>query len=49
MEDSSNPANNVQALIGKRVDVLDKGYVELQSVMGDDLSIVNAARVSFLG
>lgn len=25
------------------------GYVELQDVMGDDLSIVNAARVSYLG
>ncbi len=39
----------VQGLIGRRVDVLDKGYVELQSLMGDDLAIVNAARVSFLG
>ena len=48
MTDSVNSVN-VQALIGKRVDVLDKGYVELQAVMGDDLSIVNAARVSFLG
>ena len=36
-------------LIGKRVNVLDKGWVELQDVMGDDLAIVNAARVSFLG
>lgn len=36
-------------LIGKQVQVLDKGYIELQSVMGDDLSIVNAARTSFLG
>jgi thymidylate synthase (FAD) len=35
--------------IGKRVQVLDQGWVELQDVMGDDLSIVNAARVSFLG
>src|SRR5260221_6875325 len=48
MTDSINSVN-VQALIGKRVDVLDKGYVELQAVMGDDLSIVNAARVSYLG
>src|SRR5258708_39187142 len=48
MTDSINSVH-VQALIGKRVDVLDKGYVELQAVMGDDLSIVNAARVSFLG
>jgi thymidylate synthase (FAD) len=35
--------------IGRRVDVLDKGWVELQDLMGDDLAIVNAARVSFLG
>ena len=38
-----------QELIGKRVEVLDRGWVELQDVMGDDLAIVNAARVSFLG
>jgi thymidylate synthase (FAD) len=36
-------------LIGKRVAVLDKGWIELQALMGDDLAIVNAARVSFLG
>jgi thymidylate synthase (FAD) len=35
--------------IGKRVEVLDQGWIELQDVMGDDLAIVNAARVSFLG
>ncbi len=44
-----NQVNTVPNLIGKRVEVLDKGYVELQALMGDDLSIVNAARVSFLG
>lgn len=38
-----------QELIGKRFPVLDKGFVELQDMMGDDLAIVNAARVSFLG
>ena len=38
-----------QELVGRQVAVLDKGFVELQSIMGDDLSIVNAARVSFLG
>jgi len=32
-----------------RIEVLDKGYVELQDVMGDDNAIVAAARVSFLG
>lgn len=43
-------------LIGHRVDVLDKGWVELLDLMphpgsgiSGDLAIVNAARVSFLG
>jgi thymidylate synthase (FAD) len=36
-------------MIGKRVPVLDKGWVELQDLMGDDNAIVAAARVSFLG
>jgi thymidylate synthase (FAD) len=36
-------------LLGKRFPVLDKGWIELQDLMGDDLAIVNAARVSFLG
>lgn len=36
-------------LIGKRISILDKGWIELQDLMGDDLAIVNAARVSFLG
>ncbi len=36
-------------LIGKRVNVLDKGWIELQDMMGNDLAIVNAARVSFMG
>lgn len=45
-----------ESLIGKRVDVLDKGYVELLDLMPHpasevtgDLAIVNAARVSYLG
>lgn len=37
------------ALLGMRFPVLDKGWVELQDMMGDDLAIVDAARVSFLG
>ncbi len=37
------------SLIGKRVEVLDKGWIELQDIMGNDLAIINAARVSFLG
>lgn len=36
-------------LIGKRIAVLDKGWIELQDVMGDDNAIVAAARTSFLG
>ncbi|RME50225.1 MAG: FAD-dependent thymidylate synthase [Caldilineae bacterium] len=43
------PTPSAHALIGKRVPVLDKGWLELQDLMGDDLAIVNAARVSFLG
>lgn len=45
-----------QALIGKTVNVLDKGFVQLVDLMphpdtgvSGDLAIVNAARVSFLG
>lgn len=30
-----------------KIDVLDKGYVRLVNHMGDDLSVVNAARVSY--
>ncbi|MEL6270860.1 MAG: FAD-dependent thymidylate synthase [Chloroflexota bacterium] len=44
------------AIIGRRVDVLDKGWIELIDLMphpsldvSGDLAIVNAARVSFLG
>lgn len=46
----------METLIGKRVDVLDKGFIELLDLMphpstgvSGDLAIVNAARVSFLG
>lgn len=31
----------------KRIDVLDKGYIALHDVMGDDRTVANAARVSF--
>ena len=30
-----------------KIDVLDKGYIELVDKLGDDLTPVNAARVSF--
>ena len=42
-------ADTGQPWIGKRVEVLDKGWIELQDVMGDDNAIVSAARASFLG
>ena len=32
---------------GMKINVLDKGYVRLVDSMGSDLSIVNAARVSY--
>lgn len=48
--------DSVKNLIGKRIDVLDKGWIELVDLMphpnaevSGDLAIVNAARVSFLG
>jgi thymidylate synthase (FAD) len=49
-------SDSLKDLIGKRVDVLDKGWIELVDLMphpdsgvSGDLAIVNAARVSFLG
>ncbi|MBZ0291546.1 MAG: FAD-dependent thymidylate synthase [Anaerolineae bacterium] len=46
----------LKTLIGQRIDMLDKGFVELVDIMphpdsdiSGDLAIVNAARVSFLG
>lgn len=33
--------------INKRINVLDKGYVILKDVMGTDLTVANAARVSY--
>lgn len=33
--------------LGRQIDVLDKGFVRLVDVMGDDSSIVQAARVSY--
>ncbi|HBB25643.1 MAG TPA: FAD-dependent thymidylate synthase [Bacteroidetes bacterium] len=37
----------VQALVGKEFRCLDKGFVRLIDVMGDDSAIVQAARVSY--
>src|SRR5262245_6103312 len=33
---------------GSRVDVLERGYVRLVDWMGDDLSVTNAARASYM-
>lgn len=40
-------ASQKSELLGKRIDCLDKGFVRLIDVMGDDASIVQAARVSY--
>lgn len=43
-------ADALSALLDRGpLEVLDRGWVELQDVMGDDLAIVNAARTSHLG
>ncbi len=56
MTNDSQGDNQPSPLIGKRVSVLDKGWVELLDLMphpstgvSPDLAVVNAARVSFLG
>lgn len=36
-------------LRGKKIDVLNDGFVRLVDYMGDDSSIVQAARVSYVG
>lgn len=36
-------------MIGKRIPLLDQGWIELQDVMGDDHSIIEAARASYQG
>ena len=40
-------ASDKEVLLGKRIDCLDKGFVRLIDVMGDDAAIVQAARVSY--
>ena len=37
----------IRNLLGQKFDVLDDGFVRLVDVMGDDSSIVQAARVSY--
>ena len=41
--------NTKKIFMIKKIDVLDKGYIELVDKIGDDLTPVNAARVSFDG
>ncbi len=38
---------DIKSLMGKRIDVLDDGFVELVDCMGNDAAIVQAARVSY--
>jgi len=38
---------NAVALLGKQIDVLDKGFIRLVDYMGSDAAIVQAARVSY--
>jgi thymidylate synthase (FAD) len=38
---------DIKSLTGKRIDVLDDGFVELVDCMGNDAAIVQAARVSY--
>ena len=40
-------ADNIQDILGKKIEVLKNGFVVLVDVMGDDSSIVQAARVSY--
>jgi len=40
-------ATGIESLLGKRIDVLDDGFVTLVDCMGDDAAIVQAARVSY--
>ncbi|MCB2194162.1 MAG: FAD-dependent thymidylate synthase [Deltaproteobacteria bacterium] len=40
-------ATGIETLKGKRIDVLDDGFVELVDYMGSDAAIVQAARVSY--
>ena len=46
----SDPDGTVRAMAtapGDRIDVLDQGFVRLDAALADDLSVANAARVSF--
>ena len=47
MTQSSKNENPAKILKTNQVQVLDRGFVRLVDVMGTDLSVVNAARISF--
>ena len=44
---NSNNSNNTKNLFESHQPVLDKGYIDFLEQFGDELTIVNAARVSF--
>jgi thymidylate synthase (FAD) len=46
-ENKRNKTNSMGELVLDKINVLDKGYVRLVDAMGTDLSVVNAARVSY--
>jgi thymidylate synthase (FAD) len=43
----SSPTEGTERVTMEKIKVLDKGYVRLVDVLGGDLSVVNAARVSY--
>lgn len=47
MNDTLDILNNTNQLKNKQFDVLDKGFIRLVDLMGNDTSIVEAARVSY--
>lgn len=56
MSSEQTTLETIQSLIGQRVEVLDKGWLELVDILPHpatqvtpDLAVINAARVSFLG
>lgn len=39
----------MESIIGKKIDVLDKGYILCTGTLGNDQEIVDSARVSYMG
>ena len=44
---NTEPSTSFRSILGQKLPVLDDGFVRLVDVMGDDSSIVQAARVSY--